>query len=151
MDLTLWLKNGTGGTLSGLRARICVMLKGAQGYAAATNDNKRFGRQAAAVGRSGGGHWLVAEWERCGSTWGNPLCPCLHADPVLPDCAAGETVELKGRLWLAGSPDRAESREQRARHSKPRPRERQTRIPHAKAQGAQRGTRIFLCAPCALA
>ncbi len=108
VDMTLWLKNGTGGTLSGLRTQICVMLKEAQGYAAATNDNKRFGRQAAAVGRSGGGHWLVAEWERCGSTWGNPLCPCLHADPVLPDCAAGETVEVKGRLWLADSPDRAE-------------------------------------------
>ena len=40
-------------------------------------------------------------WERCGRTWGNKACPCIHSDPVLPDCAAGETVRVRGKLWFA--------------------------------------------------
>ena len=54
--------------------------------------------------RAGGGAWLMAEWERCRRTWGNPQCPCFHADPVLPDCAF-ETVEVEGRLHLAENLD----------------------------------------------
>jgi peptidoglycan/xylan/chitin deacetylase (PgdA/CDA1 family) len=105
VEMTLWLKNGTPQPLTGLRTQICVMLKEATGYAVATNDNKRFGKQAAAVQQAGGASWIVTRWERCGRTWGNPLCPCLHADPVLPDCAPGATVEVKGRVWVAGNLD----------------------------------------------
>jgi peptidoglycan/xylan/chitin deacetylase (PgdA/CDA1 family) len=100
VDMTLWLRNGTRETLTGLRTQICVMLKEAKGYSATTNDNKHFGPRSAAVEHEGGGRWLVTEWERCGRTWGNPQCPCMHADPVLPDCQPAETVEVKGRLWL---------------------------------------------------
>lgn len=108
VDMTLWLKNGTSRPLTGLRAQVCVMLKEVHGFSTATNENKRFGRKAAAVERAGGGPWILTEWERCGRTWGNPLCPCFHADPVLPDCATGETVEVKGRLWVARRVDRLE-------------------------------------------
>jgi len=31
---------------------------------------------------------------------GNAFVPCLHADPVLPDCPPGETVRVRGRLWF---------------------------------------------------
>ena len=95
------MKNGTAQPLTGLRTQICVLLKEATGYAATTNDNKRFGKQAAAVESAAGGLWLLAKWERTGRTWGNPRCPCFHADPVLPDCAPGETVRVKGRVWVA--------------------------------------------------
>jgi len=103
VDMTLWLKNGTGQQLTGLRTQICAMLKEAKGYSAATNDNKRFGKMSAAVGRAEGGQWIITRWERCGRAWGNPRCPCIHADPILPDCAPGETVEVKGRLWTAAN------------------------------------------------
>jgi peptidoglycan/xylan/chitin deacetylase (PgdA/CDA1 family) len=103
LDMTLWLKNGTTQPLTGLRTQICVLLKEAKGYAAATNDNKRFGKQAAAVESAAGGQWLIAKWERAGRTWGNARCPCFHADPVLPDCPPGETVRVKGRLWMASN------------------------------------------------
>ena len=38
-----------------------------------------------------GKRWVITGWERCGRAWGNPPCPCLHADPVVEDCPPGET------------------------------------------------------------
>jgi peptidoglycan/xylan/chitin deacetylase (PgdA/CDA1 family) len=101
VGMTLWLKNGTKEALTGLRTQICVMLARARGYEAQTNANKRFGKTAAAVRRADGGEWLMTSWERCGRTWGNARCPCVHADPVLPDCGPGERVEVKGRVWVS--------------------------------------------------
>ncbi|MCW5976907.1 MAG: hypothetical protein KIT09_02460, partial [Bryobacteraceae bacterium] len=63
-----------------------------------SNDNKEFGRSAARV-RSGG-RAIAVEWQNCGRTWGNPRCPCLHSDPLIPDCKPGEMVRARGRLWF---------------------------------------------------
>ena len=30
----------------------------------------------------------------------NGRIPCLHADPVLPDCPPGESVSVEGRIYL---------------------------------------------------
>ena len=42
-----------------------------------------------------------------GRAWGNPPCPCLHADPVVPDCPPGESRAVRGWLsfheWPAGT------------------------------------------------
>ena len=97
----LWLRNGTAEPLTRLRTQICVLLKGADNFNAQTNDNKRFGKTAAAVRSRAGDRWIVTEWEHCGRTWGNALCPCLHSDPVLPDCPPGQTVRVAGRLWFS--------------------------------------------------
>jgi peptidoglycan/xylan/chitin deacetylase (PgdA/CDA1 family) len=98
MRTELWLENATSQPLSELRAQVCVLLKEAKGFDAQSNDNKTFGKTAAAVKSSAGNRWIVTEWERCARTWGNALCPCLHSDPVLPDCAPGQTVRVAGRL-----------------------------------------------------
>ena len=94
--MDLWLKNGTGQTLTGLRTQICAMLKRARGFSAQTADNKQFGPATASV--QAGDHRIAIQWERCGRTWGNPQCPCMHSDPVLPDCPPGVTVRVTGRL-----------------------------------------------------
>jgi peptidoglycan/xylan/chitin deacetylase (PgdA/CDA1 family) len=99
--MELWLNNVTERPLSKLRTQICVLLKGAPSFAAQTADNKVLGKTAAAVRASSGGRWMLTEWKRCGRVWGNPQCPCMHSDPVLPDCAPGETVRVAGRLWFA--------------------------------------------------
>jgi peptidoglycan/xylan/chitin deacetylase (PgdA/CDA1 family) len=99
--MELWVRNGTEQPLSKLRTQICVLLKGAPDFKQQTSDNKIMGKMAAAVKSLAGDRWILTEWERCGRTWGNPQCPCLHSDPVLPDCAAGETVRVAGRLWFA--------------------------------------------------
>jgi hypothetical protein len=99
--MELWLRNGTGQPLSRLRTQICVLLKGATNFNEQTTSNKVFGKTAAGVRSKAGARWILTEWERCGRTWGSPQCPCLHSDPVLPDCAPEQTVRLTGRLWFA--------------------------------------------------
>ena len=100
IEMELWLRNDTRETLSGLRTQICVLLKGAPDFNAQTNDNKLFQSPVSAVRSLKGDHWILTAWERCGRTWGNALCPCLHSDPVLPDCPPGKTVRVRGRLWF---------------------------------------------------
>jgi hypothetical protein len=91
------------------------MLKGATGFNAQTNTNKVLrnpyvacrsegGRSEAGrseAGRSEAGRrWVIAAWEGCFRPWANAPCPCLHSDPLFPDCPAGETVRLRGGLWF---------------------------------------------------
>ncbi len=98
--MELWLRNETGAPLTGLRTQICAMLKGAAGFTAQTRDNKVFEPPVAAARSEDGKRWILTAWERTGRSWGNDRCPCFHADPVLEDCAPGQTVRLRGRLWF---------------------------------------------------
>lgn len=97
--MEMWLKNGTNATLSDLRVQNCVMLKGAAGFAAQTNENKVFAKPYVAVHDQAGKRWVIAAWEPCHRAWGNPPCPCLHSDPRFPDCPPGKTERLRG--WLS--------------------------------------------------
>jgi hypothetical protein len=97
--MEMWLTNGTDQKLTGLSVQNCVMLAGAPELAEQTADNK-VAEGAYMAGRSAGGdHWVITAWEPNWRTWDNKDCPCLHSDPVFPDCPPGETVRLKG--WLS--------------------------------------------------
>ena len=100
VDMELWLRNGSDQTLTGLRVQICGHLKGAPEFNDQTTTNKLFQPPSVAVHSVGGDRWIITAWERCGRSWGQPLVPCIHADPVFPDCAPGETVRVRGRLWF---------------------------------------------------
>jgi hypothetical protein len=97
--MKLWLRNGSGETLRDLRVQNCVMLKGASGFDAQTNDNKVFSSPFVACRSEDGKRWIITAWEACHRTWANPPCPCLHSDPKFPDCAPGETQTVRG--WLS--------------------------------------------------
>lgn len=97
--MELWLKNGTPEPLSDLRAQVCVLLKGAKGFSAQTNDNKVLAAPYAACRSEDGRRWIITAWEPCHRTWANPPVPCVHSDPKLPDCAPGQTVRARG--WLS--------------------------------------------------
>jgi peptidoglycan/xylan/chitin deacetylase (PgdA/CDA1 family) len=97
-DMELWLRNGGKERLTGLRTQVCVMLRGAPEFSAQVNDNKIYRHPWAAVRSPRGDRWIATKWEGAGRVWGNPQCPCLHSDPVLPDCGIGETVRVRGRL-----------------------------------------------------
>jgi hypothetical protein len=78
---------------------MCVMLRGLTGFEEQTNANKVFARPFAACRDRTGKRWVITGWERCARAWGNPPCPCLHADPKLPDCPPGQTRRIAG--WLS--------------------------------------------------
>ena len=115
VDMELWLKNESAQALTGLRVQVCVMLKGAPEFNRQTNENKRLTSPIAAVRSEQGNRWILTAWERCGRVWGNTQCPCMHSDPVLPDCPAGETVRVRGKLWFY---DGSEIEEEISRQSK---------------------------------
>jgi hypothetical protein len=100
-----WLTNGTDRPLTDLRVQNCVLLKGARGFAAQTNDNKVFRRPYVAVHSDDDGRWIIAAWEPCHRPWANPPCPCLHSDPKFPDCPPGATVRVRGGVWFFEGPD----------------------------------------------
>ncbi|MSU34239.1 MAG: hypothetical protein EXS36_03840 [Pedosphaera sp.] len=100
VEMELWLKNGTAQKLSDLRVQNCVMLKGAAGFGAQTNDNTRPDNPFAIARSEDGRHWIITAWERCHHPWANPPVPCIHSDPKFPDLAPGETGRLKGWLWF---------------------------------------------------
>jgi hypothetical protein len=91
--------NGSAEKLTGLRVQMCVMLAGLTGFDRRTNDNKVFAAPFAACKDATGKRWVITAWERCGRAWGNPPCPCLHADPVVADCPPGESRAARG--WLS--------------------------------------------------
>lgn len=91
--------NGTDKPLSDLRVQMCAMLKGVKGFDAQTNDNKIFKDEFAACRNEAGDKWIVFGFRPIHRAWGNAPCPCLHADPKLPDCPPGEDRTADG--WLS--------------------------------------------------
>lgn len=90
--------NGSAEKLTGLRVQMCVMLGHLIGFEKQTNDNKVFAAPFAACKDGTGKRWVITGWERCGLAWGNPPCPCLHADPVVEDCQPGQTKSVRGLI-----------------------------------------------------
>jgi peptidoglycan/xylan/chitin deacetylase (PgdA/CDA1 family) len=93
------ITNGSAEQLTGLDVQMCVLLKGLVGFEERTNNNKEFASPFAACRDKSGKKWVITGWEKCARTWGNPPCPCLHADPRVPDCPPGETRLIRG--WLS--------------------------------------------------
>lgn len=97
--MRLWLRNGTDQLLTGLRTQVCVMLKGLEGFDAQTRDNKTLDSPVALAKGSGDApRYVLTAWEHAGRVWENPPLPCIHSDPVFPNCGPGETVEVKGEI-----------------------------------------------------
>ena len=42
--------------------------------------------------------WLITAWQPNHRVWTNPPVPCVHSDPIFPDCEPGETVAVRGEL-----------------------------------------------------
>ncbi|MFK7776499.1 MAG: hypothetical protein QM501_00070 [Gimesia sp.] len=97
--MDMLLTNGTDKTLSKLRVQNCAMLKMAKDFAQQNNENKVFRAPYSACKSISGDHWIIMAWSPCFKSWGNAKCPCLHSDPIFPDCPPGETKRVKG--WFS--------------------------------------------------
>jgi len=106
IDLALWLYNGTEDTtFTDLQTQVCIMFKGAENFDILTNENKVFQSPVAVVLSEKADHYILTAWNRCSNAWGNPDCPCMHADPIFPDCNPGDTVRITGKIWFYGGED----------------------------------------------
>jgi hypothetical protein len=99
--MELRLKNGTDQKLTGLKAQVCVMLKGAPGFNAQTKENKLEidAPGVCAVRSEDGKRWIATVFEKP-RLWENPPCPCIHSDPSFSDLAPGEETVSRGRLFV---------------------------------------------------
>ncbi|MFP6615861.1 MAG: hypothetical protein VCB26_05620, partial [Candidatus Hydrogenedentota bacterium] len=78
----------------------CAMLKAVPGFERQSQDDKWFESSVSVVKAAGKNRYILVAFDHCGRTWGNKDCPCIHADPVFPDAAPGQRVEIKGSLWF---------------------------------------------------
>ena len=99
VQLEFSITNRSSQKLTGLHIQMCGMLKGLTGFASQTNDNKIFSAPFSACKSETGNRWVILGFDHCRRAWGNPPCPCLHADPQVPDCAPGETQTVHG--WVS--------------------------------------------------
>jgi hypothetical protein len=99
VQMEMWLTNGTDQKLADLRVQNCVLLKGAKGFTAQTNENKVFSGPYVACRADDGQRWSITAWDPLHRAWANAPCPCLHSDPKFPDCEPGQTQRLRG--WLS--------------------------------------------------
>ena len=97
--LKFTIKNESSQNLTGLHVQVCGMLKGLNGFAQQSNDNKLFSPPFSACRNQTGKQWVILGFENCIRAWGNAQCPCLHSDPQVPDCAPGEIHTLHG--WFS--------------------------------------------------
>ena len=96
VKMNLWIRNDSVETLTGLRAQVCVMLKGLSGFNQRIHANKVIDGSWVACRDADGQRWIITGWEPIHRPWENPPVPCLHADPSFPDCPPGKTVEANG-------------------------------------------------------
>jgi hypothetical protein len=96
VKMMLWIRNGSSKKLTGLRAQVCVMLKGAPEFNQRIRANKIIDGSWAACRGPEGKRWIITGWSPIHRPWLNPPVPCLHADPSFPDCPPGQTVRARG-------------------------------------------------------
>ena len=109
VEMTIDLTNGTLEKLTGLRVQVCTMLKVAVGFQSQEPLESIIHDSLIAVRARGTDRWIITRWEPNQRVWQNPPVPCIHSDPIFPDCKPGETVSVSGSLrFYEGSDVRSE-------------------------------------------
>jgi hypothetical protein len=98
VNMQIDLTNGTDQLLTGLRVQVCTMLKGMPGFNAQQPLQSVIDQSVIAVRGEQTDRWIVTSWTPIQRVWQNAPLPCIHADPIFPDCPPGETVTVSGFL-----------------------------------------------------
>ncbi len=98
--MSMWLTNGTSAPLTGLRAQVCTMLKGMPGFNSQTSAQVHLQSPFIALRHENLARWVVVGWTPNQREWNNPPVPCIHSDPIFPNCDPGRTVRVAGALWF---------------------------------------------------
>ena len=98
VEMELFMQNDSRESIAGLATQVCVLLKGARGFAAQTDDNKITIGETVAVQSDDGRRFIVTRWDG-GATWNNPLS--LHAlQPTIPGPRTRPACDGAGRIVL---------------------------------------------------
>lgn len=100
VHMHLTLRNGTDKELTGLRVQVCTMLKGAIGFNAQERLQSFERPPFVAIRSHDSPKWIITACTPNHRCWTNPPVPCVHSDPIFPDCPAGENVHIDGGLWF---------------------------------------------------
>jgi hypothetical protein len=100
VSMEMWLTNGTGQRLTAMRSQVCVMLKGLVGFNSQRRRTSIVEGPLIAVKADRADRWIITAWEPNNRAWDNPPVPCIHSDPIFPDCPPGQTVRVRGGLWF---------------------------------------------------
>jgi len=100
LSMRWWMRNGSTGTVSRIRAQVCVMLGRAAGFEGQTATNKLLEAPFAACSDGTGKRWIITAWSGLDRVWENPPVPCIHSDPGLADLAPGAVRSARGWLWF---------------------------------------------------
>ena len=100
VTMEMFLTNGTSEPLSSIRSQVCVMLKGLTGFSAQRKREQIIDGPFVAVKAGRSNRWIITAWKPFKRAWTNPPVPCIHSDPIFPDCQPGKTVRVRGHLWF---------------------------------------------------
>jgi len=92
------LSNGTDKVLTDLRVQVCTMLKGVIGFNLQQPLESIVESPFIAVRGVGSDRWIITSWTPSNRVWSNPPVPCIHADPIFPNCEPGQVVSVEGFL-----------------------------------------------------
>ena len=98
VSMKIDLANGTDKKLTDLRVQVCTMLKGAIGFHLQEPLETIVEGPFIAVRGVQSDRWIVTSWTPSKRVWTNPPVPCIHADPIFPDCEPGQVVSVEGFL-----------------------------------------------------
>ena len=76
------------------------MLKGLVGFNTQRRRPELIDGPFVAIKADRANRWLITAWQPLNRAWTNPPVPCVHSDPIFPDCPPGETVRVTGKLWF---------------------------------------------------
>ena len=100
VEMEVWLFNGTEKPLTQMRSQVCVMMKGLKGFHTQQPRVQRIRDPFVAVRADDKDRWLVTAWSPIKRVWTNPPVPCVHSDPIFPDCKPDQTVRSRGAVWF---------------------------------------------------
>ncbi len=100
IGMQIRLTNHTTEPLTALRVQVCTMLAATEGFQHQQRLDTREAGPFIAVKSVDHDRWILTAWEPLNRVWTNPPVPCIHADPIFPDCPPGETVAVDGKLWF---------------------------------------------------
>ena len=76
------------------------MLKGLAGFRTQRRREQIVEGPFVAIKADNQERWLITAWKPLRRAWTNPPVPCVHSDPVFPDCGPSQTVRVQGKLWF---------------------------------------------------